>query len=95
MGPFPIEQVDQISEFWPKHLPCLTTIVDKWNLEKIDKLRTSGFEVEVLKDVVKSDEFVTSGSAIRRKMRDQDETWKDFVPAGGVECLVKAGWVLT
>lgn len=80
IGPFPIENVERLPEFWPTHLPCLTTRVTGWNDEKIRLLTAQGYHVEVL-DVDDQDAF-RSGSEIRALIRAGDAEWKDFVPGG-------------
>jgi cytidyltransferase-like protein len=46
--PFPIDNPAVISEFVPTEAVMFTTIYDKWNLEKIRRLRGQGYPVEVL-----------------------------------------------
>lgn len=84
IGPFPIEIPYKIHEFWPRDFPCYTTIVDDWNREKIKILENHGHQVMVLDNVVPNGLPISSGSEIRRMIRDADPSWKSFVSQGAV-----------
>ncbi len=82
IGPFPIENLERLPDFWPNDSVCYTTIVDQWNLEKIDLLRRSGYLVEVLRESAWIGETLTSGTKIRKLLRSNDPKWKSYVPIG-------------
>ncbi len=87
IGPFPIEEPNRLPEFWPVNLPCFTTIVDKWNVCKIDVLKKCGYEVIVLDNVVGKDTLTRSGTEIRRLIRADDLSWHEFVPHGAISLI--------
>ncbi|WP_424138461.1 hypothetical protein [Roseomonas chloroacetimidivorans] len=80
VGPFPIEKPDRLKEFWPLHLPCCTTVVDAWNTKKISVLREIGYEVVVMRDIIKPGLQVATGTKIRELIRSGDESWVQYVP---------------
>lgn len=75
--PFPIEEPERLSSYLPLTIPCLTTINDSWNEEKIRLLETIGYQVIVLYKQEKS----IFGYDIRRRILDGDNDWKKLVPA--------------
>ena len=85
IGPFPIEDPERLVEFWPLTAPCFTTLVDGWNVRKVEVLETLGYKVEVV-DVPKS-ELVRSGTSIRAAMRQDDPIWRSWVPEGALSLL--------
>ena len=87
VGPFPIEVPSRLPEFWPLEAECFTTVVDEWNLEKIEVLKSCGYKVHVLENVVREPSIVTSGSRVRELIRAGDRTWKTYVPASTVPLL--------
>jgi nicotinamide mononucleotide adenylyltransferase len=87
MGPFPIEEPVRLLEFWPLGLPCFTTIVDRWNVCKIEVLRKSGYEVIVLEQILAKGAKTTSGTEIRRLIRQGDPNWEKFVPRSTIPLL--------
>ena len=79
--PFPIEDISTLPLFMPLGVPCCTTIHTEWNEHKIKTLRDAGYQVEVLS----ADETGiarASGSDIRKRMKNGDETWRQYVPKG-------------
>lgn len=94
IGPFPIEKVERLPEFFPTDFPCFTTIVDDWNREKIALLKHAGYEVVVLVGEAWADDAIGSGTMIRQLIADGDEGWRRYIPEGGrdrVAALIKAG----
>jgi nicotinamide mononucleotide adenylyltransferase len=82
--PFPIENPISLNNFLPTNIPCLTTICDQWNNEKIAVLEGIGYSVKVL--FTRNDELIR-GSDIRKRIINQDETWKDMVPPATVRSM--------
>lgn len=82
IGPFPIETINRLPDFWPTSKPCFTTTVDEWNDEKIALLQRSGYRVSVIKEGAWKSSSMCSGTKIREMMRLGDSRWKDFVPEG-------------
>jgi cytidyltransferase-like protein len=74
---FPIEQPDLVTAALPISVPCITTIRDKWNLVKIERLRSLGYDVHVLWD--RSDVFGIQGTRVRELIQLDDPTWKKFL----------------
>ncbi len=84
--PFPIETPHRLAEFLPPSIPCLTTVCEDWNKEKIRILRGFGYTVDVLWERQKR---VTGGS-IREDIINGGSTWRSLVPpstAAAVEML--------
>lgn len=48
--PFPIEEPNTLHNFLQKNVMCYTTIIDDWNIEKINLLTSLGYEVVSLWD---------------------------------------------
>lgn len=82
IGPFPIEMISKLPDFWPVSKPCFTTTVDEWNDEKIALLQRSGYEVSVIKEGAWTSDSMCSGTKLREMMREGNHGWKAFVPAG-------------
>jgi cytidyltransferase-like protein len=74
--PFPIETPQRLPAFMPLSIPCLTTICEEWNREKIRVLQNCGYEVVVLWEKQKS----VIGSAIREDILAGGSDWKTMVP---------------
>lgn len=87
IGPFPIEVPTRLPEFWPLAFPCMTTVVDTWNDEKIRVLREIGYVVEVLG--VASGQNIRSGTQVRADLRSGGSSWKDWTPQGTWPILEK------
>lgn len=85
IGPFPIENIARLPEFWPREFPCFTTNVSNWNEMKIATLRAAGYAVEVL-ELEQLPNF-TSGTRIRELARAGDVAWKSFVPHSSLQIL--------
>jgi nicotinamide mononucleotide adenylyltransferase len=76
--PFPIETPERLPGFMPITIPCLTTVCEEWNREKIKILRSYGYTVSVLWE--RSQKLV-SGGVIRENIINGGSEWKSMVPA--------------
>ena len=85
IGPFPIEEPERLAEFWPLAAPCFTTLVDDWNVRKVEVLKTLGYNVEIVE--VPTSAAIRSGTLIRAAMRERDLSWRDWVPKGALHLL--------
>lgn len=90
IGPFPIENPERLPEFWPPQLPCITTVVDKWNEEKIGILKAQGYQVLVAKDGAYAGEEYASGTRIRELIRAGDDRWRRYVPDAAADLVAAA-----
>lgn len=88
---FPIELPNELEKYVSISTPCLTTIRDQWNLVKIDRLRTLGFQVDVLWD--RQGQAGIQGTNIRSKAQHGDETWKNYLHPAVVDKLLETGLV--
>ena len=86
--PFPIETPERLQEFIPSCCVCYTTLVNKWNNEKVKRLNDNGFRTEILGLSVPDNLRVTSGTEIRRLIRAGDPSWARFVPPAVAEIIV-------
>ena len=86
--PFPIETPHRLPDFMPISIPCLTTICEQWNQEKIGVLRGLGYNVQVLYEREKKG---VSGSTIRRQILTGDDGWKAMVPGATVRAVERLG----
>ena len=75
--PFPIETPPSLNNYLPTHIPCLTTVCEPWNREKIAVLERFGYSVLVL---FERKEKQITGADIRRRIREGDDTWRSLVP---------------
>ena len=82
--PFPIDDVELLPQFLPVTIPCLTTICEPWNREKISRLEMAGYQVEVLLERKPKE---ISGARIRELIANQDEAWFSLVPAATVSVV--------
>lgn len=82
--PFPIETPQRLPDFMAVSIPCYTTICEHWNEEKIEVLRSLGYEVRVL---YRKDQKAVSGAAIRRDIAAGGNSWKDQVPHATVRAV--------
>lgn len=82
--PFPIESPESLPNFLPTSIPCLTTICEQWNREKIRLLERIGYKVVVLYErKVKK----ITGSRIRDEICLGIEGWRTLVPAATVRAV--------
>jgi nicotinamide mononucleotide adenylyltransferase len=84
--PFPIEQPALLPNYIPVTVPCLTTVYDDWNREKVELLRRAGYTVIVLYERSVKE---ISGSAIRAAILRGTEDWQSLVPPATVRAVVK------
>jgi len=87
IGPFPIEDLRRLPEFWPLDSVCYTTIVDDWNLTKIDLLKKSGYQVGIVRDTPWTGKNFASGTQMRKLIRNDDKVWKLYVPLGAEKVI--------
>ncbi|UTT85414.1 hypothetical protein LZI70_03800 [Vibrio pelagius] len=87
--PFPIDQPNKLYQFVEKDTICFTTIREHWNLDKIEKLSTSGYKVEVLWENYKDKKV--SSTLIRNSMINGDDNWKNMVRPSTVKHLNSIG----
>jgi len=81
--PFPIETPQRLSEFMPVTIPCLTTVCEDWNREKIRILRSYGYNVTVLWERQKK----VTGGAIREEIIRGGSSWQSLVPPATVRAV--------
>jgi nicotinamide mononucleotide adenylyltransferase len=86
---FPIEVPQNLLNLVSPKVPCFTTIRDQWNVVKIERLKSLGYEVQILWD--KTGEPGRNGTAIRNKIMSGDESWKNDVHIAVVDYLTKIG----
>ncbi|MCA1473353.1 adenylyltransferase/cytidyltransferase family protein [Bradyrhizobium sp. IC3195] len=92
--PFPIHQPSNIGRFVDRTSTMFTTIYDRWNVEKIRRLKEQGYRVRVLwRRRIKEIE----GKQVRLAMRHDMQLFKRLVPEGGFEAVVEIiqGWPKT
>lgn len=82
--PFPIETPHRLAEFMPTSIPCLTTVCEDWNKEKIKILRGYGYLVIVLWE--KNRKLVTGGE-IREQIIAGGSNWHALVPPATVRAV--------
>jgi len=82
--PFPIETPHRLREFMPVSIPCLTTVCEDWNKEKIKILRGYGYTVTVLWE--RNQKLVTGG-AIREEIIRGGSSWQSLVPPATVRAV--------
>jgi len=85
--PFPIENPARLTEFIPVTVPCFTTLVTEWNDEKVHRLREVGYQVRTLQVSALDNNRVTSGTEIRRLLRNKDSQWARYVPSSVAEII--------
>lgn len=86
--PFPIEKPAKLPQFLPVSIPCFTTIYEEWNREKIQVLKSHGYEVIVLWERERKE---ISGGEIRDDMIRGGRRWKAMVPATTAELAQEFG----
>jgi nicotinamide mononucleotide adenylyltransferase len=82
--PFPIETPQRLTEFMPTSVPCLTTICEDWNKEKIRILRGYGYAVTVLWERTRK---LVTGGTIREQIIEGDLSWHAVVPPATVRAV--------
>lgn len=87
--PFPIDKVETLMNYVNKDIPCLTTIRDEWNIKKIELLKANGYSVDVLWD--RRGVLGIAGTVIRRKIRENDPSWKDLVDPAVAHVIISDG----
>jgi cytidyltransferase-like protein len=84
--PFPIDRIEYLENYIPKEIPIFTTICDEWNINKIKKLESIGYNVRVLFERT-SKEY--SGLIIRDLIFRGDDHWKNMVPQEAIRVIEK------
>lgn len=87
IAPFPIETPAALPQFVPTSVKCFTTIVTEWNDEKISRLESVGYEIVRLKVSPADNNRVTSGTEIRRLLRDGNGQWSRYVPTAVAQLI--------
>jgi len=84
--PFPIEKPNKLLQFLPVSVRCFTTIYEEWNREKIQVLKSQGYEVIVLWE---REQKEISGGDIREDIIRGGSRWRGMVPATTVQFAEK------
>jgi cytidyltransferase-like protein len=84
--PFPIHAPDSIKYYVDTNCVMYTTIYDRWNIEKIRRLREIGFSVQVLwRRRIKAFE----GKKVRFELQNDPSRIASMVPVGAFEKIVE------
>jgi nicotinamide-nucleotide adenylyltransferase/phosphinothricin biosynthesis protein PhpF len=81
--PFPHGFPERLRYYAPTDARYFLTVYDEWGDTKVSRLRALGLDVEVL---WRRQQKVTSGSQIRRRIRD-GLPWEHLVPPGVAETV--------
>src|SRR6266566_4336317 len=84
--PFPIESPGSLQNYLPLEVPCLTTVCETWNREKIVVLEKLGYRVLVLFE--RENKQIT-GLDIRNRIIDEDSSWQAMVPPATARGIIK------
>jgi nicotinamide mononucleotide adenylyltransferase len=84
--PFPIETPGSLKNYLPVDIPCLTTVCEEWNREKIALLKKLGYQVDVL---FEREQKQIAGLDIRNRIVDMDSSWETMVPPATVRATVR------
>lgn len=87
--PFPIDKAETLVNYVKSDIPCLTTIRDEWNVKKIEVLKEHGYTVDVLWN--RKDIPGIAGTDIRRKIRENDSSWKNLVDPAVAHTIITEG----
>ena len=74
--PFPIDEPTLLPHCLSPEIPCLTTLCEPWNEQKMRLLEDYGYQVDVL---YHNEERRVTGQQIRDAIRDGDR-WEHLVP---------------
>lgn len=85
--PFPIGKPELVKYYLPVTATCFFTVYDKWGLEKVRRMKDTGYPVEVL---WKSNNKGLSSSFIRQKIADGID-WRPFVPPASYKYITENG----
>lgn len=88
VGPFPIEQPATLPDYVPLSCVCTTTIREDWNDEKIQRLESLGYTVDVLLD---DRAKRISGEQVRGLIESGSAGWRGFVPSGVADYVTAIG----
>lgn len=76
-SPFPIDHPELLPEFIPRSTICHTTVREPWNSEKVELLKSLGYEVSILPT---ESPKTLSSTRVRELIRQHDDSWKQLVP---------------
>lgn len=83
---FPIDNPELLQWYISKNVVCYTTVLEEWNLNKVNILQRQKYKVKVLiKDI--NTERKMSSSNIREKICKNDHSWKQMVTPSTVAFL--------
>jgi len=82
--PFPIEHPSALPLFLPHSIPCITTICEDWNREKIQLLKDAGYKIIILWE--REPKEIT-GSKIRADIAAGGVGWQHPVPAATIRAV--------
>ena len=82
--PFPIEDPPALPSFLSMRIPCLTTVYDNWNRQKVQILKSLGYTVEVLYE---RSQKIFAGTAVRASIAAGTEEWESLVPPSVAQAL--------
>ena len=81
--PFDIDQIETIT--LPKNIICVSNIVEAWNEHKLDKLKNSGYQVDILYKNLLVDKM--SSTKIRESIKGKADSWKQYIPNGAITII--------
>ena len=81
--PFDIDQVETIT--LPKHIVCVSNVVEAWNEHKLNKLKKAGYQIDILYKDLLIDKM--SSTNIRKLIRQKNESWKKYIPNGAINII--------
>lgn len=76
--PFPVNEPELWSAYLPSGVTQYVRLFSDWGGEKLDRLQTAGYEVEVLDEGAEKE---VSGSKVREALRSGGD-WEPLVPSG-------------
>lgn len=86
---FPIEDPLVLTQYIDVSVLCFTTIRDEWNVVKVDRLKSLGYDVHVLWD--RRGQAGIQGTEIRRKIAEQDNSWRVAVHPAVIAYMERYG----
>lgn len=88
IGPFPIESPEFLPDFVPRSCICATTIREAWNQEKVSRLQSAGYEVDILPHDSASH---LASRDLRRMIAAGDQAWRNLTPRPVADFLEASG----
>lgn len=86
--PFPIHEPERWTYYCPRETVQFVRVFSAWGREKVTRLRTAGWRVEVL-DAGHAKQV--SGRIVRRRLREDGGGWRDLVPPSVAAVLDEIG----